>query len=944
MTSWDPIALEKSVQDSPYDNDAHNRLISCLRGRLQDNQPEVYEELEKARLLKLKFFVLSQSEINNWIEDIKRIEDHENQTKKMLDFYRIVISDYPVVRFWKPYLELQVHSKCSDDMIKQSFTDALLHTVHDYKDSDQIWHIVLEYFEKVEPFESALKLHLKRLSYPHRTLQQSFEEFSAFISRNDAPNYEKHVVTGNKLYSKSCKSQRYYDIHEIRLAKLNNPQLWIEYIGQVGKYSSDGGREVTTLFERAVAASITDNASSTSPWISLWLSFIYLIYDPKTNFTAIESILSKFVRVYPYSSKSYAEYIRNCPLFENGNQKFLVARDRFKKVDVMHSDNYDDWKILALSVLSYEISEARSGGEDEDNLDIVDILYEDATEFVEFATNANNDAFHTIEKLTISIFEELGDLENARIVVGKILQKFSDQSEVWLYSCEFEKRHGADPHTILKILESAVDNAVNLDWPERIIQEWLVAQQIYTGLDEYKASLLKANTAITLVNVKRLHNAKRRRDQDDEEEEIEQMKEVVKNEEDKMEEEEAHSKRQKLDIQTPDDNLEEKQDKTKNVETIGSHRNREKFTIRVSNLPQEITEKTLIEFFKECGQPKEIKIIQESDRPPQATVEFSNQQEVFAAITRDMKKIGENEVRVTQAETATVWVTNFPPGMTHEEIKEYFSGAGQIVGARFPSLKFNQNRRFCYIEYTGSEIAKQAVSKFNGQELNESGKVYHLVVKISRPEVKQDRRINAADEGREIFIQNLDFKKVSSNVLEELFAKFGEIEKVSLPAGKGNGQLNNGYGFVTFKSNVSANNAIQADGSKVEGRPIKVSIAQSVKQRGITTTNKNINTISILNLDDTVNSEQIKKFASKVGPVKSVDLHPGIGALVEYENVTDSGRASMVLSGEVFEGNIVEIGTTDDLKRKVVGAKANTKEKPKLMVPASVARRRKRVL
>lgn len=58
-----------------------------------------------------------------------------------------------------------------------------------------------------------------------------------------------------------------------------------------------------------------------------------------------------------------------------------------------------------------------------------------------------------------------------------------------------------------------------------------------------------------------------------------------------------------------------------------------------------------------------------------------------------------------------------------------------MLNIRFPSLKFNTDRRFCYIQFTSEQAALDAVARFNGKVLKDSqGKEYRLVAKISNPE------------------------------------------------------------------------------------------------------------------------------------------------------------------------------------------------------------------
>ena len=114
---------------------------------------------------------------------------------------------------------------------------------------------------------------------------------------------------------------------------------------------------------------------------------------------------------------------------------------------------------------------------------------------------------------------------------------------------------------------------------------------------------------------------------------------------------------------------------------------------------------------------------------------------------------------------------------------------------RFPSLKFNTHRRFCYVQFQTS------ASAYSATELDKKvvGDKLSLVVKISDPSRRGDRS-GPVEEGREIHISNLDWK-ASEDDLVELFTAYGRVEAARIPK-KANGG-SKGFGFVVFANKVS---------------------------------------------------------------------------------------------------------------------------------------------
>lgn len=119
---------------------------------------------------------------------------------------------------------------------------------------------------------------------------------------------------------------------------------------------------------------------------------------------------------------------------------------------------------------------------------------------------------------------------------------------------------------------------------------------------------------------------------------------------------------------------------------------------------------------------------------------------------------------------------------------------GEVVDVRFPSLKYNTHRRFCYVQFKSASEA-QAATKLDGTTV---GGDLQLVAKISDPSKKQERH-GPVHEGREIHVSNLDWK-ASENDLKELFSKYGRVEVARIPTKVDGGSK--GFGFVVFSSKV----------------------------------------------------------------------------------------------------------------------------------------------
>ena len=114
---------------------------------------------------------------------------------------------------------------------------------------------------------------------------------------------------------------------------------------------------------------------------------------------------------------------------------------------------------------------------------------------------------------------------------------------------------------------------------------------------------------------------------------------------------------------------------------------------------------------------------------------------------------------------------------------------------RFPSLKANTHRRFCYVQFKSAAQAK-AATEMNGEALDEKRK---LIVKISDPGRKQDRT-GAIYDGRELHLLNVDWSATEDDI-HEIFTKYGKVEKVRIPRNVDG--RSKGFAFVVFSNKVS---------------------------------------------------------------------------------------------------------------------------------------------
>lgn len=79
----------------------------------------------------------------------------------------------------------------------------------------------------------------------------------------------------------------------------------------------------------------------------------------------------------------------------------------------------------------------------------------------------------------------------------------------------------------------------------------------------------------------------------------------------------------------------------------------------------------------------------------------------------------------------------------------------------------------------------------------------------------------------QLFIGNLAFSTTKED-LENAFSAYGSIVEVKIPTDRYTGRVR-GFAFVTFENEQDAQKALALDGKELNGRPIRVNIAQEKK-------------------------------------------------------------------------------------------------------------------
>lgn len=575
--------------------------------------------------------------------------------------------------------------------------------------------------------------------------------------------------------------------------------------------------------------------------------------------------------------------------------------------------------------------------------------------------NFKGDPNFRVQRIYIKFLSQAGRLDESRQEWKKLIPTHGFDWEFWekwytwevsIWSRSAPGKTLPPPEHATAVLLQAIRRP-DLNWPAKMIEMYLHHVRQHETAQRVQEAHVEARRQLKVV-------AKRQAEAAAEQAAAEQQYEAME----MQHAAESSNKRKLEDVDVAADTL-TKRPRGEVLETIAEEqpmyeasssatsqikRDRENTTVIVKNIPASTNQGRVRQYFRDCGFIHTVSIVpDENNETATATLEFDTKEDTLSAMTRNMRTFDGNEIEIQIGTGTTLYVSNYPPEADETYIRNLFSQFGDIVEVRFPSLKFDTHRRFCYVQFLTSSSANAATS-LDGKALAGNRR---LQAKISDPNAKKDRE-GATREGREVYVKNVDWSKSEDDV-RTLFEPYGKVDSVRIPRNMGG--KSKGFAFVVFSNKEGAENAVGGLHNKeYANRILHVEISSEkgkggAKRQATTiirqgssappesacspmSTNANDNdstpsasaapattdisggkdhharTLRLRNIPDTVNDARIRALAEQYGPLRQVKLWPQKSeALVEFEYAADVGKAEMALQGfEIIRGVSIEVG------------------------------------
>ncbi|KAB8295294.1 hypothetical protein EYC80_007199 [Monilinia laxa] len=898
---------------------------------------------------------VSEEDFTFLLDEASRNARDLNQRVEVVELYKRAISAEPWSNtLWLARCEwvLSLYTDCRDpdagwpeeeqmlgqelfslQMVQELWQEGAAATKFRLNDSHELWNrwitIELEELAKSpsrEYVERVRKIFFDRLQTPHAKWDETSQMFSTFITKYDEPSWESTMVQVTQMGSPAKYLYAQREERELKLQqaitasdKEGTASVMREYLEweslQPLKKPKKGlphSPQILTvaLYERALASTILGRDPGT--WED-YIAFVQQSYavNPDAQLGNPLYIAQRATAHCPWSGSLWARYML---LAETQNLDFTTIADikhAATSTGVLDREGKMD-EVIEVYIAWCGYLRRRTLGKrlDDEAFDVADVGLPGSLETVQdwgrrlHKREYTGDPSFRIERILIQYLTQKGSIEEAREFWKSLVNTHQKSYVFWqqYYFWEMTVRNpNASPSLPSMVLSQAI-RTKDLDWPEAI-------------MDLYIAHCNNYEDAHTLLEAKDLVRR--------------QFQLVVKRRERLAAEQAELYAQQQTQVITPDPTIEESPGNSK--------RKREPTSEDVDATA-----------FEKGSREHDLLKTEADNLSSTCLIEFRSNDDVQSAFLRDGKFFGENQIKVESGTGLTLYLTNYPPSADEHYMHNLFKDCGEIFSIRWPSLKFNTHRRFCYITFRKAEAAS-AATQLDGKLLENK---FKLVAKYSDPAGKKQRE-GATAEGRELHITSLD-SSLNENDLKEVFAKYGKVETVRILRAF-NGE-SKGAGFIVFEKKEEATAALELDKTKLKSSVLHVELTQTRNYKPIATSREKgtsaspapdadgdhamssasvvdhphhnqhalhqpsnpesaNRTITLLNIPDTVNDARIRAIAAPFGTITKIVLRPDHqGAIIEYEDVASAGKASLALENhEIVPGRKLRTGGMKDL-------------------------------
>lgn len=975
----------------------------------------LFAELRQARESMDSRFAVGEDIWLDWLADEVVLAASSEERIAVTELFQKAVQDEPSsVALWLAYAKWieSNHATCNDlpganqsgwneedkEVCKELFTKDMLVSVLEQACPATQWridqsHLIWNrYILAVQPddfntasrqdLEQTQNHYIERLRIPSAGWEETRQLFWPVMTRIHGDNWEAAMTQVNEIAGPAKVQMGLREEHELKLERAISSGDKNEAFNEFTRYlkweKSPRSKKRGGPCEKELRAALFERALLRFPtYTEWWLDYVDFVISQKPSSHDPSSstlpLLERATRHCPWSGELWARRILRSDVERKPYHEIESIKHRATNSGLLDVGGMEELVKVLMEWCSYLRRNAFTSTSSEDDLDTAEVGIMMALEDVQqagrkvYGEGFQGDPLYRLERIQMKFLAEARRSEDARNIWRTLAPKQSGSYNFWhsYYNWELlfwghdrlSDTHRIEttetaPHLATAVVDEMLSQK-HLDLPESAVELYMTHFQQHESVEKLQAAGIEAREFSKRVAIRRAKEA-------DEAAAVaaQQLEEqVTAMQAPEVAEASTGGKRKRDEAAAEDTHKKSKtNDAPEEPSASGSaqaKRDRENSTITVTNLNADVAELDLRKFFRDCGTIKAINLLPHPNNGTAlATLEFESPEDVNSAKVRNGKDLNGREVHIQSGSRSTLYVANYPADYDEDTVRRLFQGYGEVITVRFPSLKYNSRRRFCYVQFLNGEQAQAAENAMDGKMLDGQ---HRLLAKISDPEAKKNRS-GAQAEGREIFVKNLD-NSVDEAEIKEHFSKFGNVVSMNLLKRADKKRLGNG--FIVFSSADEATKAVEeghnkpfcdrilnislstprgGDAPKDKARKTDIIVKHSASPEPSTNGNgdrrgsdvsmasashttgseemaKTVRErkIAILNLPDTVNDTRIRSEMEKHGLIVKIQLRrEQDAAIVEFADIkvafdVRGGIDCSALGENVRTGDVAEI-------------------------------------
>lgn len=744
------------------------------------------------------------------------------------------------------------------------------------------------------------QMYLKRLTEIHTTVEETFSDYSSFISATEPENYELELPAANKIYLATLKLA---DERRAWETSINFDPTLEDFAAYIYWESTRPKKQlknelVVALYERTL------EKFTYTPQV--WDDYIlYLSFNVFPNHQILK-VTERAVKACPAAGDIWAHRLR---LSDNETKEILKVQ--IDEIPPLQS-NFSELQKVLVPWLFYLRKEYSSTG----TVEFLERFIYDAVMAMQMLEATDSDlpsSSISFEMFLINQYTILSEASQAREIWQSVTKRSAlDASQVWVKWAQWEAVYG-DYNSVVEVYEKALKRvSTSLEWTDWIMKEYI----------DYESSNGTFHSIQTLLGryslkIKQLQYQQVKSQEQDEikraqkKQKQKKTKELLKNKPATVEVTIEDPIKDKLDqpfIQVIDDlseldsmsdsSLNEKkrpiEEESAATQAGKKQKAEESFYVLASGLSSSTSETDL----KNAVHCDEILI-----SIPYALLTYTSQAAAQAATSNPPFELKLEKF------TTSLWISNFPK-FTEAKLREFFNSYVPFQSLQLPG---NKHRRFCYLHYHDVSTAFEAYTQLAGLSFEHLDEKYTLLVKPFMPRSKSP----------EIIIKGIDYN-VTEPELRKALEPFGPIERLRLPSSGKN--RHDGYAFVVLDNPADAIQALNQ--TKLGSRTLQISYAQPTKGPTITNSNSeshsqrtqnkpkpaksefiyfdNSKSIDVFNIPVKKTDSEVRELFSECGQIAKFKRNK-YKTMIEFEAVQEMGRAMLLMDGREVDGSNLKV-------------------------------------